>query len=178
MPETSDSTPLKDRGLSERAEIARTRQRQFGEAEAPSGQQSREAIPAGSEKAAASEASFIDAELSLTQITYRLHDEINKLAPFGIGNRKPVFLFKSVKPASVRRFGKGNEHIELSFNVGGNDQSGAGKKVSAISFFGVNNEWADKVKADQSLDLIASVEKSMFRGRPELRLRVVDVLYL
>jgi single-stranded-DNA-specific exonuclease len=161
---------LKRRGLFERAEIARTRQRQFGEAEAPSGQQSREASSAGNEEAAASEASFIDAELQLSQITYRLHDEINKLAPFGIGNRKPVFLFKSVTPASVRRFGKGNEHIELSFESGGN------KKVSAISFFGVNNEWADKVKAGQPLDLIASVEKSMFRGRPELRLRVVDII--
>jgi len=113
---------------------------------------------------------FIDAELKLNQITYRLHDELNRLAPFGVGNRKPVFLFKNVRPASVRRFGKGNEHIELSFELG------AGKKVSAISFFGVNNEWADKIKADQSLDLIASVEKSMYRGRSELRLRVVDII--
>ncbi len=122
------------------------------------------------EESSASEASFIDAELQLSQITYRLHDEINKLAPFGIGNRKPAFLFKSVKPSSVRRFGKGNEHIELSFDLGAN------KKVSAISFFGVNNEWADKAKAGQPLDLIASVEKSMYRGRPELRLRVVDIV--
>ena len=43
---------LTSRGLSERTEIARTRQRQFGEAEAPSGRRSREASPAGSEEVA------------------------------------------------------------------------------------------------------------------------------
>ena len=129
-----------------------------------------EASLAGLEKVAASEADFIDAELSLAQVTYRLHDELDRLSPFGVGNRKPVFLFRRVSAASVRRFGKGSEHIELSFDLG------AGRKLSAISFFGAGSEWAEKVKADQSFDLIASIEKSMFRGRPELRLRVVDIV--
>ena len=105
------------RGLSERAEIARRDRRQFGEAEALERlMRSREAIPQALKKLLI-RSRFIDAELRLSQITYRLHDEINKLAPFGIGNRKPVFLFRDVKPATVRSFGKGNEHIELSFRI-------------------------------------------------------------
>jgi single-stranded-DNA-specific exonuclease len=112
----------------------------------------------------------IDMELQLEAINSDLHNEINQLAPFGTGNAKPVFLFRKIMPANIRIFGKGNEHIELIF------QKKSGEKVSAISFFGINNPWAKTVQINKPIDLIASVEKSMFRGRAELRLRVVDVV--
>ena len=116
------------------------------------------------------ESEMIDVELSIDDIDWNLQKDINKLAPFGTGNPKPVFLFKKVSPVSVRRFGKGNEHIELIF------EKSNSVKIPAISFFGVENEWAKKVEANKPIDLIASVEKSMFRGRAELRLRVMDVV--
>ena len=113
---------------------------------------------------------MIDAELSMNDITDALYDDIARLAPFGVGNRKPLFLFKNVSPISVRKFGKGNEHIEMVFS-GMN-----GRKIPAISFFGVTNEWASKVQAGKTLDLMAALERSFFRNRPELRLRVEDVI--
>lgn len=116
------------------------------------------------------EDNMIDAELTLESLDWNLYNEIAKLAPFGIGNPKPVFLFKKVMPISVRTFGKGNEHVELNFKKSG------GANIPAISFFGVTNEWAKTVRVNSTVDLIASVEKSMFRGRSELRLRVVDVI--
>ena len=116
------------------------------------------------------ESEMIDVELSIDDIDWNLQKDINKLAPFGTGNPKPVFLFKKVSPVSVRRFGKGNEHIELIF------EKSNSVKIPAISFFGIENEWAKKVEANKPIDLIASVEKSMFRGRAELRLRVMDVV--
>ncbi len=119
---------------------------------------------------AAPEPELVDAELSLDAITYALQRDIEKLAPFGLGNPKPLFVFRNVKPVSVRRFGKGNDHMELTF------QKSTGQKVSAISFFGAVEEWAATTEAGMNLDLVASIEKSMFRGRPELRLRVVDVI--
>lgn len=112
-----------------------------------------------------------DHELGIDEVTPRLFDELNQLAPFGTGNPKPVFLFRNVRPSAVRIFGKGNEHVELVFNKSN------GIKVPAISFFGVAEEWASKVQPDQKIDLIANIEKSMFRNRPEIRLRVVDVIY-
>jgi ATP-dependent DNA helicase RecG len=56
----------KGRGLSERAEIARTRQRQFGEAEAQSGRQSREASSAGLEGTSALRSAIVPHLLSMT----------------------------------------------------------------------------------------------------------------
>jgi single-stranded-DNA-specific exonuclease len=113
---------------------------------------------------------FVDSELSMDDVTPRMHDDINRLAPFGLGNPKPLFVFRNVKPISVRRFGKGNDHMELVF------QKSGGQKVSAIAFFGAVEDWAQTTEAGTNVDLIASVEKSMFRGRTEFRLRVVDVV--
>lgn len=129
------------------------------------------ASPAGLENAAMGEADeMIDAEMKLDQVNYSLYNEIAKLAPFGVGNPKPVFLFKNVMPTAVRIFGKGSEHVELLF-TGKN-----GSKIPAISFFGVTEPWASVVAANKPIDLVASVEKSMFRNRPELRLRIADVI--
>ncbi len=114
---------------------------------------------------------MIDMELSLDAVDYRLNDDIAKLAPFGTGNPKPRFLFKKIVPSDVRTFGKGNDHVEITF------KNKRGGKIPAISFFGATSEWAKKVEMNKPIDLIASVEKSMFRGRPELRLRIEDVLY-
>jgi single-stranded-DNA-specific exonuclease len=109
-------------------------------------------------------------ELSLDEINWSLQNEIAKLAPFGVGNPKPVFIFKNVTPVTVRRFGKGSDHVELGFKKSG------GAPVTAISFFGATAPWADAIQPNKPIDLLASIEKSMFRGRPELRLRVEDVL--
>ena len=114
---------------------------------------------------------MIDMELSLNDVDWNFYNDIAKLAPFGVGNPKPTFIFRQVAPTNVRIFGKGNEHIELTF------KNKKGAKIPAISFFGISEKWADAVHANKPIDLIASIEKSMFRGRPELRLRVVDVLY-
>ncbi len=124
----------------------------------------------GTQLAAQYDNEFIDAELTLEAVTWGLNEELTRLAPFGIDNEKPVFLFKNVAPATVRTFGKTNNHVELGF------KKANGSPLPAISFFGATSPWMEKVKPGQPIDLVASIEKSMFRGRPELRLRVVDVL--
>lgn len=112
---------------------------------------------------------MIDTVLTLDDIDHQLFDQINTLSPFGIGNPKPVFLFRNVSPIQLRKFGKTNNHIELIF------ENRNGQKISAISFFGIENEAMNKVQTGSKINLIASLEKSFFRNRPELRLRIVDI---
>ncbi|MDO8656366.1 MAG: single-stranded-DNA-specific exonuclease RecJ [Nanoarchaeota archaeon] len=116
-----------------------------------------------------SESDFIDAELTLDEVDSKFYEDLNKLAPFGVGNPKPVFLFKKVIPETIRKFGKGNDHVEIVFKKS-NDE-----KITAISFFGSNNKWMNEIRAGKGFDLVASVEKSMYRGKAELRLRIVDI---
>ena len=122
----------------------------------------------------AEESKMIDMELSMNDVDLSLYNDIAKLAPFGIDNPKPVFLFRKVTPIGMKIFGKGKEHVEVTFSKL-NDQ-----KIPAISFFGASEKWAKQLMlgnvANKKIDLIASIEKSLFAGRTELRLRIVDVV--
>ncbi len=112
----------------------------------------------------------IDMELSIDEVNWSLYNDIAKLAPFGMDNPKPVFLFKKVAPVTLKIFGKTKEHVEVSF------ARSNGQKIHAISFFGANESWVKDFVPGKPIDLIASIEKSLFAGRTELRLRIVDVL--
>ncbi|PIP73374.1 MAG: single-stranded-DNA-specific exonuclease RecJ [Candidatus Lloydbacteria bacterium CG22_combo_CG10-13_8_21_14_all_47_15] len=107
-----------------------------------------------------------DAMLSMDDMTDAFYEEIARLAPFGIGNLKPIFLFENIYPLRVERFGKGKEHLKLIF------QTSRGE-LPAISFF-APEEW--RPATGVSLTVAASLEKSFFGGRAELRLRIVDMI--
>ena len=108
----------------------------------------------------------IDAEMELEQVTSNFYQELFKLSPFGIGNPKPLFLFRNLEIVSSRKFGDGVAHLELNVQ-----HRMLNKK--AISFF---NTFSDlDLQPGQKIDLVASVEQSFFRSSGELRLRIVDL---
>lgn len=102
--------------------------------------------------------------ITLTDISENLWQTVSQFAPFGTGNEKPVFKIVNAPIKSVRTFGKENNHLEISLSNG----------VKAISFFSTPESY--KLKAtSSSCTLHANLEKSYFRNRPELRLRIVDI---
>lgn len=113
---------------------------------------------------------FIDMHLDLNAVNWNTYSHIEKLAPFGCGNPKPVFLFEKVTPVDIRRFGKENNHLELVFRDDG------GKKIPAIGFFTTPEDFKKPPMKGEPLNLIATMEKSMFRNFPELRLRILDII--
>lgn len=121
------------------------------------------------------ESSYIDMELRLEDVSWKSYGEIEKLAPFGTGNKKPLFIFKNIKIEGIKEFGKEKNHLELVFKKEG------GSSVNAIGFFMDLNTFKDKdgkeLEMGGVIDLVATMEKSMFRGRAELRLRVEDVIF-
>lgn len=108
----------------------------------------------------------IDGTLMLNEVTFTTWNIVERFAPFGIGNPKPTFLFEKVCIADVRMFGKEQVHIELSF---------ASSRVKAISFF-AEGKYQGLATGD-TIDLVATMELNTFRGRRELRLRIVDVVH-
>ena len=101
--------------------------------------------------------------INISDIGENLWDTISQFAPFGMGNEKPVFKIKgNIK--SLKQFGKENNHLELVLEPG----------IKAISFFSSPESY--KLKASSSsCTLLANLEKSYFRDRPELRLRIVNI---
>jgi single-stranded-DNA-specific exonuclease len=110
-----------------------------------------------------------DAVLSLDEVNADTYGIVEKLAPFGVGNPKPIFLIKNVLPKMVRQFGKEGNHLEIIF------ENSVGELIKAIGFFQKADGFGRPIKAGEPLNLAATLEKSYFLRTPEIRLRIVDV---
>ena len=89
------------------------------------------------------------------------------IAPFGMGNQKPIFNIKNAEIKQVRQFGKENNHLEIVFKSGAKDI-----KVILLlfSYFLLLSPYPGISCTHRRL------EKSYFRNRPEVRLRIVDII--
>ncbi|MFA5773595.1 MAG: single-stranded-DNA-specific exonuclease RecJ [Candidatus Paceibacterota bacterium] len=112
----------------------------------------------------------IDATILIDDVTNENYNVIEKLAPFGMGNPKPTFLFKGIKIFAIKEFGKEKNHLELVF------KNSRGYQIKAISFFKTHSSFKPALVEGSSINLVATFEKNNFGGRSELRLRIVDVI--
>lgn len=127
----------------------------------------------------------IDKRLSLTQISYGLVEELEKLEPFGKGNPAPLFAEKEVEVIRVSLIGKDKNVLKLSCRI-----KDTFTKIDAISFdssedfksmiierYGI--ERLDKIlnnyPADLKLDLIFFPSINEYNGNVSLQLQVKDI---
>ena len=113
-----------------------------------------------------------DVKASLDLVNMKNWREIEKMAPFGLANEKPIFLFEGVKIEKIKKFGKNGsgEHLEITFS----DQSK--NKATAISFFSNTESFKKPLVEGLKANLLATFDLSRFRGREELRLRIEDII--
>jgi len=102
--------------------------------------------------------------IGLDDIGEDLWNVISQFAPFGMGNEKPIFKIPKVEIKSIRQFGKANEHLELTL----------APNIKAISFFSTPESYFLNPESTHCT-ILANLEKSYFRDRPELRLRIIDI---
>ena len=133
------------------------------------GERLNDALKALGESAAISEEIIIDEMLSLNDVSHALVKDLSLLAPYGTGNRKPLFAFKDVTPRKVEQFGKAQEHLKMIF------ETNAGT-LEAIAFFAKSEDFQKNPEEHSTFTLIAHVEQSYFMGRQQVRLRIVDVI--
>lgn len=111
----------------------------------------------------------IDQLLQLADVNPLLIKQLSTLAPFGAGNKKPLFGFKNITPIKVEQFGKTKEHLKLTFGT----ETG---QIEAISFYAHTNSYETKPVVGEPLTLLAHIEQSFFTGRSTIRLMIVDLL--
>ena len=114
----------------------------------------------------------IEKEASIDDVGVAFFSTIEAFQPFGVDNPKPIFSFKNLVIHGVKKFGNGGIHLQLDFKK---SPATGNKIVSAIGFFMSNQPEIIGLKPGQTIDLAASIEKSNFRAKPEIRLRIVDV---
>lgn len=110
-----------------------------------------------------------DYTLTLEQITGALLREQQLLAPYGMDNKKPLYLIEHVTPKEVSVFGKTKEHTKVTF-----DTPGLAKE--AIAFFRLPEDFTTAPDTDKACSLLAHLEQSFFMGRMQTRLRIVDII--
>lgn len=119
---------------------------------------------------------LLDKKLSLDDVNWDVYSHVEKFAPFGLENPKPLFLFESITVSNMKLFGKEQNHLELKFKKSEDKLARrGGGDVTAIAFFSNGTNFAIPVEVGSTINLVATMEKSQFRNFPELRLRIVDI---
>ena len=112
----------------------------------------------------------VDAIIGIDDVNNENYKIIEKLAPFGMGNPKPLFFFKGISIDTVKEFGKDKNHLELTF------KNSRDKNVKAIAFFKTRESYGHILIAGDRIDMVASIEKNNFLGKEEIRLKIFDII--
>lgn len=110
-----------------------------------------------------------DATIVLSDVSSTLLQSLSSLAPFGIGNPKPVFRVTNVRVDAVRVFGKAKDHLELAVSC-----PRSGKEMRAFDFFVCAEDMTMPPVVGEEATLLATIEKDSFRR--SIALRIVDVV--
>jgi single-stranded-DNA-specific exonuclease len=119
------------------------------------------------------EESRADALLSLDQVSTKFLFTLERFAPYGMKNEKPVFAFHDVLVREVSWFGKSGEHLRLRIHRDDFDES----TIEAIAFYAKRELGSScaKLESGKRMHVLAYLERDQFsRGSP-VRLRLVDV---
>ncbi len=93
---------------------------------------------------------------------------MEKFAPFGMGNPKPVFELKDALILGVKTFGKEKNHTELEISING-------QAIKAIAFFKKPEDYKIDMKKGDFITMVGLVEKSFFGGYEKIRIRILDI---
>ena len=106
-----------------------------------------------------------DAFVDVSQINFRLYNEINRFEPFGAGNPVPVLSFNGVELKNIRKVGKNGNHISFSL-------SKKSREIPVIGFSKIN--MLEKVLTKPSA-YIGTLCLNEFNGRKRIQLVLQDV---
>jgi single-stranded-DNA-specific exonuclease len=109
----------------------------------------------------------IDAEVTLGSCTLAAVDQLDRLAPFGQGNRRPLFCATGVRlDGEPKTIGRGDRHLSLRL-------SQDGVRFRAVAFGAA--DWATPLaKARRPIDVAFHPMINTFRGQRSVELQLVD----
>lgn len=110
----------------------------------------------------------IDAQLDLAAITPKFHRILKQFAPFGPGNRQPVFMTQNLKDTGYGKcVGADKTHLRLTV-----------KQVNSKAFVGIGFGLGDKKDtacSDTSFKAVYCIDENLWQGKVSLQLRIKDI---
>lgn len=110
---------------------------------------------------------MIEAELPLEQASLVLLKDLNRCAPFGEGNRAPVFVARRLPVIVAEIMGSNGTHLRLTVQDGNNQR----KKLVGFGF----GSWMPILAAGTLVDIAYTLEINEWQGRRELQCRIIDL---
>lgn len=107
---------------------------------------------------------FYDCELDIKDVNLKLVEDLEKLAPTGMGNKTPVFKISGISLKEARLIGSDKTHIKMSAA-----KDGVGLDVVGFSFSDRINEIND----EYIYDMVGSITVNTWNGRcyPQMQLK-------
>ncbi len=108
----------------------------------------------------------IDAEIFHNDINFDTISLLESFAPFGVGNPKPNFVLKRIKPLNLRTIGKESKHLAFDCQLADSSIF----RAVAFNFGAFAREIANKEK----IDIVFNLEKNVWNDYTNLQLNVLD----
>ena len=108
---------------------------------------------------------FVDEELDLEELTLDTLKSFDRLAPFGMDHKKPVFYIRDFQVESNRTMGAGNSHLKLKIQKGN-------ARFDVVAFGQGHLEL--EFSQAKNLELVVSLAINQWNGQTTLQLMVVD----
>ncbi|MEK7480266.1 MAG: single-stranded-DNA-specific exonuclease RecJ [Patescibacteria group bacterium] len=123
----------------------------------------------GLERSALSDRQEPDAHMTLSEVAWPVFREVSVLAPFGAGNPKPLFRISGVTVASMRRFGKEKNHVEVQLVC-----RETGASLRAFDFFRAPEDFSATPATGLAVAVLGTIERDSYRGG--LTFRLADIV--
>ncbi len=110
----------------------------------------------------------IDMELPVEIITKSLYKRLQKLSPFGIANREPIFATREIFVKDIRFLGKDKSHLKLKIEK-------SGEKFDAIGF-GLAQKY--ELRVGGKINIAYTLSLNEWRNAETLQFIVKDIIVL
>lgn len=107
----------------------------------------------------------IDCEIEAKDITLKLWEELEQLAPFGVGNPRPTLALMHVTVAEARLVGAEGQHLKLRL-----------KELPSIETIGFNLGYlSPQLPPGRQIDIAFQLNKNSWNGQDKLELKIKDL---
>ncbi len=110
----------------------------------------------------------IELEVKLNDLSLSLYQEIEKFAPFGVGNPRPVFASRQLEIGEIKLMGKEKQHLKM-----GVKEQESGLKFEAIGF-GMGEVFS-QLSSKELVDLAYELVLNRWNNQRKLELRLRDL---
>lgn len=109
----------------------------------------------------------IDAVVEKEDINLKTINKLDKLAPFGMGNSSPTFLFEDAIVANIRGVGKDRSHLKLVVLY-------KGIKIDCIGFN--LGDLVDNTNNADLINIIGSLDINEYKGEKKVQIIIKDIV--